>query len=411
MNEQTSNPASDSQKIMPMQGIRVIDCATFIAAPFAGTLLGEFGAEVIKVELPEIGDPCRRLGNASTAGDSFTWLTESRNKKSMTLDLRKEEGADIFRQLVAQADVVCENFQTGTMESWGLGYEELRKINPRIIMLRVTGYGQTGPYANRPCFGRIANAFSGLSFLAGEPDGPPVTPGSATLADYGSGLFGALGVLLALRARELNGEGQMIDVALYESMFRMLDELVPAYGANKIIRQRMGAATAIVVPHSHYPTGDGRWVAIACTTDKLFARLAQVMGQPALAAPGRFEKMADRLAQRDEVDRAVADWTRTHSLKELVTACDKAQVPCGPVYAIDEIFEDEHYRGRGNLLTFPDQRVGELTMSNIVPHLCGTPGEVNWLGPTLGEHTDALLQSLLGIDAERIADLRERHVI
>jgi crotonobetainyl-CoA:carnitine CoA-transferase CaiB-like acyl-CoA transferase len=406
-----SPEAAGAKKIMPMQGIRVLDAATFIAAPFAGTLLGEFGAEVIKVELPEVGDPCRRLGNASVSGDSFAWLTEARNKKSVTLDLRKAEGAELFKQLVAESDVVCENFQTGTLESWGLGYEDLKAINPRIIMLRITGYGQTGPYRGRPCFGRIANAFSGLSFLAGDPDGPPVTPGSATLADYGAGLFGALGVLLALRARDITGEGQVIDVALYESMFRMLDELIPAYGAKKIIRQRMGAATAIVVPHSHYPTGDGRWVAIACTTDKLFARLAVLMGQPELAQPGSFEKMADRLIHRDEVDRLVAEWTKSMALKEVIAACDQAQVPCGPVYAVDEIFEDPHYRERGNLLTVQDDRVGELTMANVVPHLCGTPGEVNWLGPVLGEHTDSVLGTLLGVSESRLAELRSLHVI
>jgi crotonobetainyl-CoA:carnitine CoA-transferase CaiB-like acyl-CoA transferase len=411
METRDPHAATGQHRPMPMQGIRVIDAATFIAAPFAGTLLAEFGAEVIKVELPEIGDPCRRLGNASDAGDSFSWLTEARNKKSVTLDLRKEEGAALFKQLVAQSDVLCENFQTGTLESWGLGYEDLKAINPRLVMLRITGYGQTGPYKGRPCFGRIANAFSGLSFLAGEPDGPPMTPGSATLADYGAGLFGALGVLLALRARDITGEGQVVDVALYESMFRMLDELIPAYGAKKLIRQRMGAGTATVVPHSHYPTADGRWVAIACTTDKIFARLAQAMGRPELAAPERFARMADRLAHRKEVDDAVAGWTGTMPQAAVTAACDEAQVPCGPVYSVDEIFEDPHYRERGNLLKVQDERVGELTMPNVVPRLCGTPGEVNWLGPMLGEHTESVLSSLLGVSAGRLAELKSARVI
>jgi len=406
-----SSEDSVQKPVAAMQGIRVIDCATFIAAPFASTLLGEFGAEVIKVELPDIGDPCRRLGNASEAGDSFTWLTEARNKKSVTLDLRKPEGAELFKRLVAESDVVCENFQTGTLESWGLGYEELKKVNPRIIMLRITGYGQTGPYRDRPCFGRIANAFSGLTFLAGEPNGPPVTPGSATLADYGSGLFGALGVLLALRARDLTGVGQVIDIALYESMFRMLDELVPAYGAKKIIRQRMGAGTAIVVPHSHYPTGDGRWVAIACTTDKLFERLAVLMGRPELVQEHLFKFMADRIARRVEVDGAVTEWTSTLSLKDIIARCDEAQVPCGPVYAIDEIYDDPHYQARGNLLSFPDPRVGELTMPNVVPNLTGTPGQVNWLGPRLGQHTEEVFCSMLGVSTAELEALKARHVV
>lgn len=394
-----------------LDGVRVIDAATFIAAPFTATLLGEFGAEVIKVELPEVGDPCRRLGTASEAGDSFTWLTEARNKKSVTIDLRRPEGATIFKRLVAEADVVCENFQFGTLESWGLGYEELKAINPRLIMVRVTGYGQTGPYRERPCFGRIANAFSGLSFLAGDPDGPPVTPGSATLADYGAGLFGALGVVMALRARDRTGEGQLVDIALYESMFRMLDELIPAFDAKGIVRQRLGAGTATVVPHSHYPTADGRWIAIACTTDKIFERLTRVMGRPELAGDDSFKLMATRLARRTEVDEAVAAWTSTLTQKEVIEACDRGQVPCGPVYAVDEIFADPHYQARGNLLRVPDERVGALTVPNVVPTLSGTPGEVKWLGPTLGSHTEEILSSLLGLDAEEIDRLREAKVI
>ncbi|HSW19770.1 MAG TPA: CaiB/BaiF CoA-transferase family protein, partial [Ramlibacter sp.] len=216
---------------------------------------------------------------------------------------------------------------------------------------------------------------------------------------------------LALRARDITGEGQVVDVALYESMFRLLDELVPAYGAKQIIRERMGAGTATVVPHSHYPTGDGRWVAIACTTDRIFARLAHVMERPELATPDKFERMAERLAHRREVDDAVSQWTLSMPLAEVTAACDTAQVPCGPVYAINEIFEDPHYKERGNLLTVQDERVGELTMSNVVPRLCATPGAVNWLGPMLGEHTDEVLGSLLGVSKGQLAELRSAHVI
>ena len=231
---------TESNGARPLEGVRVIDVATFIAAPFCATLLAEFGAEVIKVELPGVGDPLRHFGTRTDCGETLPWLSEARNKRSVTLDLRKPEGVELFKQLIAKSDVLCENFQTGTLESWGVGWETLRAVNPGLVMLRVTGYGQTGPYAGRPGFGRIANAFGGLAFLAGYPDRPPVTPGSATLPDYMSGLFGAFGVLLALRARDTSGTGQYIDIGLYESIFRVLDELAPRYDLTGFVRQRMG---------------------------------------------------------------------------------------------------------------------------------------------------------------------------
>ena len=243
----------------PLAGVRVIDAATYIAAPFCATLLAEFGAEVIKVEMPGVGDPLRAFGHVTEAGDSLIWLSEGRNKKSVTIDLRTKQGADIFKKLSKKCDVICENFQTGTLEKWGVGYETLKALNPGLIMMRITGYGQTGPYAGRPGFGRIGNAFGGLSYLAGYPDRAPVTPGSATLPDYLSGVFGAFGVMLALRARERTGEGQVIDIGLYEPIFRILDELAPAYDRFGIVRERMGPGTVNAVPHSHYQTRDGRW--------------------------------------------------------------------------------------------------------------------------------------------------------
>ena len=245
-----------------LSGLKVLDLGTFIAAPFAATLFAEMGAEVVKVELPGVGDHCRRLGTPSEAGDTLVWLSEARNKRSLTLDLRKPEGADLLLRLVAQADAVCENFQAGTLEKWGLGWDRLREANPRLVLLRISGYGQTGPYAGRPCFGRIANAFGGISYLSGEPDRPPAQPGSATLADYMAGLFGAFAVLAALRHRDATGRGQVVDISLYEGIFRILDELAPAYDTGGVVRQRIGADTPIVAPHSHYPTADGRWVAV-----------------------------------------------------------------------------------------------------------------------------------------------------
>ena len=302
---ESTKPASTPPAGRPLAGVRVLDIATFLAAPFAGTVLADFGAEVIKVEQPRIGDPLRRFGTPTDAGDSLVWLSEARNKKSITLDLRAPEGAEILRRLVRESDVVLENFRPGTLESWGLGYEALRDINPGLVMLRISAYGQTGPMRDKPGFARIAHAFAGLTALSGEKDGPPVVPGSTSLADYISGIWGALGVVLALRVKERTGRGQFIDIALYESVFRLLDEIAPAYAKTGFVRERMGADTVNVAPHSHYRTATGQWVAIACTSDKMFERLAQVMGKPQLAAMPEFaDQSGPRRAQgRDQRDR------------------------------------------------------------------------------------------------------------
>lgn len=380
-----------------LASIKVLDLATFIAAPYAATVLGEFGADVVKVEMPGTGDPTRKFGSVSECGETLPWLSEARNKRSIALDLRTAEGAALLKRLVAVADVVCENFQPGTLEGWGLGWEVLRAINPRLVMLRVSGYGQTGPYSGRPGFGRIANAFGGISFLAGDPEGPPVTPGSATLADYMSGLYGALGVLMALRARDAGAPGQVVDIGLYESIWRILDELAPAYDRFGRVRQRMGADTVNVVPHSHYPTADGKWVAIACTNDKIFARLCEVMGRPELAAPDRFGGILQREAARAEVNGIVQDWTSSLARDAVLAACETGQVPCGPIYSVDEIFEDPHYAARGNILRMADPRLTRpLAIPAPVPRLTGTPAEVRWLGPPLDAHRAEILRDWLG---------------
>lgn len=403
-------PAS-AENVGALAGLRVLDIGTFIAAPFSATLMGEFGAEVIKVELPKVGDHARRLGTPTEIGDTLVWLSEARNKKSVTIDLRKPEGADLLKSLAAVSDVLCENFQAGTLERWGLGWEDLCAVNPQLILLRISGYGQTGPYANRPCFGRIANAFGGISFLSGEPDRPPAQPGSATLSDYMAGLFGAFAVQMALRARDRTGKGQVIDVALYEGIFRILDEVAPAYHRSGFIRRREGPETPIVVPHSHYPTNDGRWIAIACTNDRIFARLAEVMGRTDMITDERYASNAARLKHRGEVNGIVSDWTSTITRDQALERCARAEVPCGPVYAINEIFEDPHYRARGNILEFEDPRIGRIAIPNVVPRLEGTPGRVRWLGPALGEHTDEILSTVLNFDPSRIESLRKGGII
>jgi len=395
----------------PMAGVRVLDCATFIAGPTAATMLGEFGAEVIKVELPKVGCPLRKFGTPTKAGMSLPWLSESRNKKSLTLDLRTPEGSEILKQLAAKSQVLVENFQPGTLEGWGLGWEELSAANPALVMVRISAYGQTGPYRDRPGFGRIANAFGGISYLAGYPDRPPVTPGSATLADYLSGIYGAVGALMALRVTERTGRGQVVDMALYESIFRILDELAPAYAQEGYVRERMGPGTVNVVPHSHYPTRDGKWIAIACTNDKIFQRLADAMGLPELGGEGKWGTLARREAERAEVDAFVAEWTAGYDRDALLELCDRWQVPCGPLLSIAEIFEDPHYAARGNLAHIAHAMLGEVVVPEVVPKLSETPGGIDSLGPELGAHTDEILTGLLDLEPARIEALRARGVI
>jgi crotonobetainyl-CoA:carnitine CoA-transferase CaiB-like acyl-CoA transferase len=395
--------------VQALQGCRVLDVASFLAGPFCATQLAEFGAEVIKVELPGVGDATRRFGSMTECGDSLPWLSESRNKKCITLDLRKPDGVALIKRLVEQSDVLIENFQPGTMERWGLGWDVLHAVNPRLIMVRISGYGQTGPYRDRPGFGRIGNAFGGLSFLAGYPDRAPVTPGSATIPDYMAGLYGALGTLLALQARQKTNEGQVIDIGLYEPIFRILDELAPAFQYKGYVRQRMGPGTVNVVPHSHYPTMDNRWIAIACTNDKIFARLAEAMGRPDLAT--RWETLAVREADREEVDATVGAWTARFGRTELLKLCEASQVPCGPVYAIDEIFQDPQYAARENILWVDDPRVGKLAVPNLVPKLSATPGKVNFLGAALGAHNDEIYGGLLGLRQDEIQRLKDAAVI
>lgn len=393
----------------PMRGVRVLDAATFIAGPYAGAILAEFGAEVIKVEQPASGDPMRRFGTMTPRGDTLAWLSEARNKRSVTLNLGKPEGAELFKRLVATADVVIENFRPGTMEKWGLGWDVLRAVNPRLVMLRVSGYGQTGPYRDRPGFARIAHAVGGLSYLAGMPGETPVTPGSTSLGDYMSGLYGAIGILLALRHRDATGQGQVIDIGLYESVFRVLDELAPRYAYEGTVREREGAGTLNACPHGHFQCGDGEWVAIACTNDKMFARLCKAMERPDLAA--RFAAVADRLRDRMIVDGEVAAWSRARPRTEVMALCLAEDVPAGPINSIADIFADPHFAARQNILRLADAVVGEVAVPNVVPRLSATPGAVDTLGPVLGEANADVFGDLLGLGDEDLAALKAKGVI
>jgi crotonobetainyl-CoA:carnitine CoA-transferase CaiB-like acyl-CoA transferase len=393
-----------------LAGLTVLDLATFVAAPFCGTLLAEFGAEVIKVEQPGIGDDLRRLGTAAAPGVSYWWLSESRNKKSVTCNLRVAEGQALIARLVAQADILTENFRPGTLERWNLGWDALRAINPALVLVRISAYGQSGPYADRPGFGRIAAAMSGISYLSGHPDRPPVTPGTPTIPDYLAGVVGAFGALVALEHRRRTGEGQVVDVGLYEPMLRMLDELVPVYGATGQVRERIGSATEHVVPHNHYQAGDGRWVAIACTNQRMFERLAQAMAAPDLVA--RYPTMADRLRQRDAVDALVQGWVGRLAADEVLRRLEAAEVPASLVYSVRDLFADPHVAARANIETHASPLGGGLPVVGIVPKLSRTPGRIEHLGPREpGEHNAEVYGGRLGLTTDELAELRRRGVI
>ena len=395
----------------PLSDVRVMDAATFVAAPFCGTLMADFGAEVIKIEQPGQGDSLRRFGTTTECGDTLIWLSEARNRQSVTLDLRKKEGADIFRQLVAKSDVVLENFRPGTMEKWGLGYEELSAINPKLVMLRVSAYGQTGPMRDKPGFARIAHAFSGLAYLSGEPGRPPAVPGSTSLADYMTGLFGAFGVMVALRVAEQTGRGQVIDIGLYESIFRVLDELAPAFASSGYKRERMGPDTVNIVPHSHYETADGAWVALACSNDRMWERLTSAMDRPELAQDPRYATLIQRDRHRAEVNAMVAQWVKSLPTAEILARCEAAQAPASKLLDIADIFADPQYAARENLLKIQDPRVGELVIPAPLPRLSETPARFSHAGPALGESTTAVLSQLLGFDQDRIDQLVRDRVV
>lgn len=398
---------------LPLAGIRVVDVATVIAGPYCASILGEFGADVIKVEHPLGGDALRRFGTPTKRGDTLTWLSEARNKKSVTIDLHHAEGVGLFKTLIENSDILCENFRPGTLEKWGLGWEVLREVNPGLIMLRVTGYGQTGPYKNRPGFARIAHAVGGLAYLSGMPKGAPVTPGSTTLGDYMTGLYGCLGVLLALRHREQTGRGQYIDAALYESVFRCTDELAPAFSMFGMVRERHGPThNDFACPYGHFPTKDGKWVAIACATDKLFERLAQAMERPELASHSVYGDQNTRLEHRHDVNEIVRDWCGSLTREEVLDRCFATGAPAGPLNTIADIFGDRQFHARQNLVAIEDEDVGEtVIVPSVIPRLSETPGRIKHLGPRLGEHTDEVLRDLLGVGEEEIEQLRSQRVI
>jgi formyl-CoA transferase len=403
--------AARTSSARPLEGVRVIDAGRFVAGPVTATLLAEFGADVIKVERPGSGDELRRLGWLKDS-KSLWWSVEARNKRSITLDLGHPAGQVLFRRLVAQADVVIENFRAGTMEKWNLGWDDLHALNPKLIMLRTSGYGQSGPYRERPAFNTTAEAFGGLRYLIGEPDRAPARAGIA-LGDYAGAIFGAIGVLVSLYERDANGSGagQMIDNALYEAVMRLTEYTIPAYGHLGRIRERVGAGASGTVPARAFRTRDDRWVALSAASDRVFGDLCAALEMPALAEDDRFVTNARRVENVEAINAVIEEWMSGLSAEEALEKLEGNGVPGVLVNSAADIVDDAHVAERGALVTVADPELGLTTMPGVVPRLSRTPGQVTHAGPILGQHNDEVYSGLLGMSAPELAELREEGVI
>lgn len=388
----------------PLDGVKVVELGTLIAGPFAARILAEFGAEVIKIESPDGGDPLRKWRKLYE-GTSLWWYLQARNKQSVTVNLKHPGGLEVVRRLVAEADIVVENFRPGVLEKLGLGWEALSRSNPGLVMLRLSGFGQSGPKAQQPGFGAIGESMGGLRYVTGFPDRPPVKTG-ISIGDSIAALWGALGALMALRHKEVNGgAGQVVDVALYEAVFAMMESLVPEFDVFGFVRERTGNIMPGITPSNTHTTKDGRHITIGANGDAIFRRLALAMGRPDLADDPALADNAGRDAHRDELYALIDAWVAGQDEAQVLAALAAAEVPASRIYAVADIFADPQFLAREMLQTvkLPDGR--DCRMPGVVPKLSATPGGSEWIGPALGEHTDAVLRAL-GYDDVRIAALR-----
>lgn len=395
----------------PLEGIRVLDVGTMVAGPATAGLLGDFGAEVIKIEQPETGDPLREVWPTKD-GTSLWWKVTGRNKKSVTLDLSSEDGAAVFTELVETADVVIEAFRPGTMEQWGIGWDSLSDVNPDLVMLRVSGFGQTGPYRERPGFGRFAEAFSGLANLTGTKDTPPLHVG-APMADYITGVMGWAAATTALYHRDTqdDGSGQYVDLSLFESVFRLLEFMVVEYDQLDIVRERTGNTNPSVAPIDVYRTTDDEWVTFTGSTQNVVERLFEAIGQPDLIEDERFQTNEDRVEHREELEEIVSAWFESHELDEVEAIFEEHSLPFAPVMDVSDIASDPHYEARDDIVEVNDDEFGTVKMQGIVPKFSRTEGRIAWPGPDLGEHTHEVLRDDLGMDEERFDRLADEDVI
>jgi formyl-CoA transferase len=395
----------------PLTDLRVLELGTLIAGPFCGQLLGDFGAEVIKIEPPGQGDPMRLWGRQAEGEESLWWPVVARNKKAITLDLRQAEGQAVLKELLAKSDFLLENFRPGTLEKWGLGWPELSAVNPRLIMIRVSGFGQTGPRARDPGFGAIGEAMGGLRYVVGDPSTPPSRVG-ISIGDSLAATFACVGALAALHYREQTGRGQVVDSAIYEAVLNMMESLVTDYDQRGFIRERTGAILPKVAPSNIYPTADGL-VLIAANQDTVFKRLCLAMGTPELAADPRYNNHQARGSNQHELDERIGAWSRgltTTALLELLAQPETA-VPSGLIYRAPDMLADPHFKAREAIVTTQHPRFGELRMQNVAPKLSATPGVIRTPAPGLGQHNDEVYRDLLGMSPERYAQLKAQKVI
>jgi len=394
----------------PLHGVRVIELGQLLAGPFCGQLLADFGAEVIKVEPPGVGDPMREWGREKAHGKTLWWPLIARNKKSITCDLRTEQGQAIIKSLVGKADVLLENFRPGTLEKWNLGPDVLKAINPRLVLVRVSGYGQTGPYSSRAGFGSIGEAMGGLRYVCGDPSTAPSRVGIA-IGDTLAAMHAALGTVMALFARERIGRGQIVDSAIYEAVLNFMESIVIEYDQAGYIRERSGPILPNIAPSNVYPTADGLDILIGANQDSVFRRLCQAMQRPELADDERYATHWARGSHQKELDDLIADWTRTLKAADLLALMEQHGVPAGGIYRAPEMMADPHFQARQAIVRVPHPELGEVAMQNVAPRLSETPGSVRHCGPALGEHTEEVLATLLGMPTEQVAQLKTAGVV
>ena len=404
-------PDADYVSHAPMRNVRVLDLGTLVAGPVAATLLGDFGAEVIKVEQPGVGDSLRRLSAVPGDGRSVEWLVEGRNKRSVTINLREPEGQDLVRQLAALSDVVVENFTPGTLERWGLGWEDLRAVNAGLVMVRVSGFGQTGPLSTQPGYDRIALGLSGYLYPTGFADRAPVRPAFPT-ADYTTAISGALAAMLALYERDANGgSGQVIDLALYETPFRITAGMIGEYERHDVSRERIGNRNPTFTPAGNFLTADDRWMQIAAGGEGTWPRLCAAMGRPELAFDDRYGTPGDRNERADELEAILRDWIAGFLFDDLGSLLAEYRVPAGGILTAADIVDHAQFEARGNISMVDDGHGSNIAMPSVTPNLVGTPGTIRHAGQDLGQDTDAVLEEILDLRADDLAALREQGVI
>lgn len=394
----------------PLYGIRVIELGQLIAGPFCGQLLADFGAEVIKIEAPGVGDPMRTWGREKVQGKTLWWSLIGRNKKSVTCDLRTPEGQDIIKKLVKNADVLIENFRPGTLERWNLDWDTLKAINPNLVLVRVSGYGQTGPYASRAGFGSIGEAMGGLRYVCGDPSTPPSRMG-ISIGDTLAAMHAALGAVMALFARSRIKSGQVVDSAIYEAVLNFMESTVIEYDQTGYIRERSGAILPKIAPSNVYPTADGLNIVIGANQDSVFKRLCTAMARPELAEDPRYINHEARGEYQQQLDDLIADWTRNITAADLLALMEKHGVPAGGIYRAPEMLADPHFQAREAIVRVPHPDFGDVAMQNVAPRLSATPGAIKHCGPELGEHTDSVLTTLLGMSQEQINTLKTNGII